>query len=60
MSPARSLVIPAGQPVPDLPKSELPEITHPFTKESLHSDISLSVYNGPSEMVNRKPRPATS
>jgi len=48
MSPARALQIPAGQPVPELPKSELPEITHPFTKESLHRDISLSVYNGPS------------
>lgn len=42
------------------PSSSLPHIIdNPFTSENIKEHISLSVYNGPINMVSRKPRPVT-
>ena len=58
MSPSRSLILKPGEQPPEI-SSELPPIVNPFTQETLKKDISLSVYNGTKDLVNRKPRPAT-
>lgn len=34
-------------------------INNPFTEENCDSQISLSVYNGPQQIVAKKPRPIT-
>lgn len=58
MSPSRSLILKPGEQPPET-SSELPPIVNPFSQETLKKDISLSVYNGPKDLVDRKPRPAT-
>jgi hypothetical protein len=53
------LLKPVGVPVPDL-GATVTEINNPFSRETLHSDISLSVYSNPRQVIGRRPRPMTS
>ena len=58
MSPSRSLILKPGEQPPET-KNELPAIVNPFSEATLKRDISLSVYNGPKDLVARRPRPTT-
>ena len=53
------LIKPVGAPAAE-PTNQPVEVSNPFSKETLHSDISLSVYSNPKQVIARRPRPATS
>lgn len=42
------------------PASALPEVDNPFSEATLNTDISLSVFSNPRQVIARRPRPATS
>jgi len=52
--------LPGQPPVELAPSASVNQLAdNPFTAENQFKEISLSVYNGPTAMVARKPRPLT-
>lgn len=59
VDPAIAAAKAAGLPAEEPKIQLLPEVDNPFNEDTIHRDISLSVFCSPTQVVENRPRPLT-